>query len=831
MGRGTQVLRQFIWLLTFWLKKPLVWWVRINLAPSRTAETLQIDAGKAVVYILPTRSYVDAWVLEEAIRQAGLPLIRKSDELPKPGSAAALYLPAVMDRDKTLMRLFRELLDAPDPQIQLVPVSVFWGRDPGSETSVFRLLFSDAESPGYIRKGLIILANGRNVVVNFGQPAQLSELTSKDTDYERVARKLVRVFRVHFRRARIATLGPSLSRLNNTVRAVLANPEVRDTMSQIGKDEGRSRAEMQARVRTMVTELAADYSTTTLRVLAIILSWIWNRVYDGVEVHRISRCREAASQGGVLYMASHRSHMDYLLMSYVLYNEGLVPPHIAAGINLNFWPMGPILRRGGAFFLRRTFKGNPLYTAVFRAYLDVLVSRGYPISFYPEGGRSRTGRLLKPKTGMLAMLSESWLRNPDKPLTIIPVHLGYDKVMEVNSYFKELRGTRNKAKESIWELAKASRILSRKYGKAHVSFGEPLDLRTWIAQNHPDWLQQAEEDRANFSHGIGVLADTVMRRINEASVLGSGGLCALSLLTTPQRAIDENELIEQIDQFRELQRIAPYSEQLITVDEPATSLIAEYEPIAPLERAEHEWGDLLLAQGRSGVLMTYTRNSVAHLFAVPSLLANFFRSPRTRYREQLISDAADYYPFLENELHLRHPASKAAEVLSVQLDALISCGLVIESEGRLRAPSIDSPAYARLIRLANIVREALERYALSALLLDQQPRDMPIDRTLFEQTSRSMIERMAILTGRDAPEFFDKALLANFFDTLERVGLASCDAGPTVNDCHQIRIAPEISEMARGALKLVGPDISQVIVQLVRHVRSASREPSAPAAD
>ncbi len=821
------MLRQLIWLLTFWLKKPLLWWVRINLAPSRTAESLQIDPQKAVVYILPSRSYVDSWVLEDAIRRAGLPLIRKSDELPEPGRAGVLYLPAVMDRDKTLMSLFRTLLSDPNPEVQLVPVSVFWGRDPGSETSVFRLLFSDAESPGYIRKGLIILANGRNVVVNFGQPAQLSELTAQETDYDRLARKLVRVFRVHFRRARNATLGPSLSRLNNTVRAVLANPEVRETMNQIGKAEGRGRAEMQAQVRSMVTELAADYSTTTLRVLAIILTWIWNRVYDGVEVHRISRCREAASQGGVLYMASHRSHMDYLLMSYVLYTEGLVPPHIAAGINLNFWPMGPILRRGGAFFLRRTFKGNPLYTAVFRAYLDVLVSRGYPISFYPEGGRSRTGRLLKPKTGMLAMLSESWLRNPEKPLTIIPVHLGYDKVMEVNSYFKELRGSRSKAKESIWELAKASRILSRKYGKAHVSFGEPMDLRTWISENHPDWLNQGEEDREGFADGVGTLADTVMRRINEASVLGSGGLCALSLLTTPQRAIDESELIEQIDQFRQLQKVAPYSDQLIIVDEPAASLIAEYEPIAPLDRASHEWGDLLLAQGRSGVLMTYTRNSVAHLFAVPSLLANFFRGPRLREREQLLRDAADYYPFLQNEMHLRYLAADAAPVLSEQLDALIKCGLVIDSPDGLRAPSIDSPAYARLIRLANIVREALERYALSALLLDQQPRDIPLDRTLFEQTSRSMIERMAILTGRDAPEFFDKALLANFFDTLERVGLASCDVGASVNDCHQIRIAPEISEMARGALKLVGPDISQVIVQLVRHVRGAAGEPPA----
>lgn len=822
------MLRRIIWVLTFWLRKPLLAWVRMNITPSRTADTLGIDPARPVVYVLPTRSYVDSWVLEAALQQSGLPVMRQRNALPGPGEHAVLYLPAVMDRDKTLMELFREVHSRDEVDLQLVPVSVFWGRDPGSETSVFRLLFSDAETPGFLRKGLIILANGRNIVVNFGRPAQMRDLAPPGDDYERVARKLVRVFRVHYRRTRIATLGPSLSRHGQTVRAVQAHPEVREVMQRIGRSEGKTAAEMRAQVRSMVTELAADYSTTTLRVLEIVLGWIWNRVYDGVEVHRVERVREAASRGGVLYMASHRSHMDYLLQSYVLYKEGLVPPHIAAGVNLNFWPMGPILRRGGAFFLRRSFKGNPLYSAVFRAYLDELVGRGVPISFYPEGGRSRTGRLLKPKTGMLAMLGESWLRNPDKPLTIIPVYLGYDKVMEVNSYFKELRGTHGKSKESIWELAKASRILSRKYGKAHVSFGEPLDVGSWIARHHPGWQSQGEGERAGFADGIGTLADTVMRRINDAAVLGSGGLCALSLLTTPQRAIGEDELVKQIAYFKQLQATAPYSAQLIIVAQEPAAMIAEYEPIAPMARAAHAWGDLLLAQDRAGVLMTYTRNSVAHVFAVPSLLANFFRSPRPRDRDQVLEEAARYYPFLQSELHLRYQSEDLPGALATQLDALLHCGLIVETEEGLMPPPFDTSAYAALIRLANIVREALERYALSALLLARQPLERPLERDAFETISRSMIERMAILTGRDAPEFFDKALLANFFDTLEMVGMAHCDGKAEAGDCARIRIDPQLDAWARSTLKLVGPDISQVIVQLVH---GAPVSPAAAAAD
>ncbi len=102
--------------------------------------------------------------------------------------------------------------------------------------------------------------------------------------------------------------------------------------------------------------------------------------------------------------------MDYLLLSYVLYHQGLVPPHIAAGINLNFWPAGPIFRRLGAFFIRRTFKGNKLYSTVFREYLGELFSRGYSVEYFVEGGRSRTGRLLDPKTGTLSMTIQAMLR-------------------------------------------------------------------------------------------------------------------------------------------------------------------------------------------------------------------------------------------------------------------------------------------------------------------------------------------------------------------------------------------------------------------------------------
>lgn len=141
--------------------------------------------------------------------------------------------------------------------------------------------------------------------------------------------------------------------------------------------------------------------------------------------------------------------MDYLLLTYVIYHEGMVTPHIAAGINLNFWPVGKMFRRGGAFFLRRSFAGNKLYTAVFREYLELLFNKGYSVKYYPEGGRSRTGRLIPPKTGMLAMTIQAMLKGVNRPVSIVPVYIGYENVMEVKSYLNELKGSKKKKSQTF----------------------------------------------------------------------------------------------------------------------------------------------------------------------------------------------------------------------------------------------------------------------------------------------------------------------------------------------------------------------------------------------
>ncbi|WP_205895151.1 1-acyl-sn-glycerol-3-phosphate acyltransferase, partial [Metapseudomonas otitidis] len=197
----------------------------------------------------------------------------------------------------------------------------------------------------------------------------------------------------------------------------------------------------------------SDFAYTAIRFLEVVLSWFWNKLYEGIKVNHIEGVQDIAQGHEVIYVPCHRSHIDYLLLSYLLFRNGLTPPHIAAGINLNMPVIGGLLRRGGAFFMRRTFKGNPLYTSVFNEYLHTLFSRGFPVEYFVEGGRSRTGRMLHPKTGMLAITLRSFLRSSRLPIVFVPVYIGYERVLEGRTYLGELRGA-SKKKESIFDIFK-----------------------------------------------------------------------------------------------------------------------------------------------------------------------------------------------------------------------------------------------------------------------------------------------------------------------------------------------------------------------------------------
>lgn len=811
----------FYW-IAWWLFQPLNRWIRYRTTPGDLAQRLQLDPGKPLVYVLAARSWGDLFMLDRICRDAGLPRPgRTGSSLPSAQQAGALYLPALLEtriRDTALSQVVQRAAADPGFDCQVVPVSVFWGRDPGQETSLWKLLFSDSVQAGMVRKLIIMMVNGRNVYANFGLPLQFRDFVASQKTPEFAIRKLGRLLHIYFLHARTAALGPTLQNRDVVIRQLLATPRVQEAVATEARRGGISQEQSAAKARRYAEEVAANYSSTTVRFLERILQLVWNRVFRGVQVYGLERVRAWAPGHETIYLPSHRSHADYLLLSYVLYQAGLVPPHIAAGVNLNFWPVGGILRRAGAFYMRRSFGTDRLYAAVFRAYVDSLISRGYSISFYPEGGRSRTGRLLAPKVGLLGMVVESALRQTTRKVAIVPVYVGYDKVWELNSYFKELRGAR-KQKESASELLKAGKLLTKSYGHVHLNFGEPILLQDYADKHLPGWraslrAQGSEpETPAGWREFVTRLALANHRRINAAAIASPVSITAVAILASPQRAVSKVEFAEQLGQLVALLEGRPYSDTLQIPESSPQAILDWAAPIARIATVPHPWGDLLAVADRDAVLLTYARNNIQHLFAVPSLIANLFRTRGVLSEEAVITGWRALYPFLRTEFFLRWEPAEAEMVARDCLDVMLQLGLLQRvGDGRLSRPDVTSTAFSTFSMLGRVMGETLERYCMTTLLLAQERQtQQAMLRERFEEDCRRLAERMALLTGRHSPEFFDKTLFRGYLNTLIDVGIV------TENGDRRLAVDPRIEKIAERSLELLSDEARQTLLQLLAH--------------
>ncbi|MGO3396127.1 MAG: glycerol-3-phosphate 1-O-acyltransferase PlsB, partial [Serratia proteamaculans] len=411
-------------------------------------------------------------------------------------------------------------------------------------------------------------------------------------------------------------------------------------------------------------------------------------------------------------------------------------------------------------------------------------------------------RLLEPKTGTLSMTIQAMLRGGTRPITLVPIYIGYEHVMEVGTYAKELRGA-TKEKESLLQMLRGLRKL-RNLGQGYVNFGDPLPLTTYLNQNVPQWresIDPIESQRPSWlTPTVNDLAAKIMVRINNAAAANAMNLCSTALLASRQRSLTREQLLEQLECYLQLMRNVPYASDVTVPTQTPDELLDHALNMNKFEVEKDNIGDIIILPREQAVLMTYYRNNIHHLLVLPSLIATIVMHHRRVSRAELLRQIGLIYPMLKAELFLHNDKEQLPEVLRPLIDEMIRQQLICDKGDDL----VLNPARIRPLQLlAAGVRETLQRYAITMSILSANP---SINRGALEKESRIMAQRLSVLHGINAPEFFDKAVFSTLVATLREEGYIN-DIGDAVRE-HTMEVYNMLSDLITPEIKLTIESVS-----------------------
>ena len=762
------------------LRRLLYLIVRTQVTPEQI-DLPRVDSRNPLCYVLQDRHLSSLLVLEAEAQRLGLPsaLARMGREFPVRARAVFSVIlnpnplsARTAEPSATLSQMIAALLQDPSLDAQLMPVTILWGRSPGMQDSFVKALFADAwASVGPLRQLLIILLHGRQTRVSFGESISLRRLIDEETDEATAARKANRFLRFHFRRMREAAIGPDLSHRRNLIHTMVTSDVLQEAIAEESKRLDETLAAATNRARGFAWEIASDFSYPVVRAGELLLKRLWDRLYDRVEVHHGDVLAKAAPGKALVYLPNHRSHIDYLLLSYLVHAQGLVPPHIAAGANLNLPIVGPLLRRGGAFFLRRSFKGEPLYAAVFREYLHTMLSKGFPIEYFIEGGRSRSGRTLAPKVGLLGMTVESFMREHSRPLLLVPVNISYEKLLEGRGLVAELEG-QPKQRESLRTLVLAARDLRHEYGSVYVNFGQPLAMDHFLNEEAPGWQSlHGQEQRETARRVTLPLAREMAQRINATLVNNPINLFAMAIVPSPRHALDERALTQQIEWLKTIALRVPYSPDAVLTAMAPAAVIAHALRLGYAMRVSHPLGDVIKVPDPQVATLNYIGNNVLHSFALPALVASVLVGTREATLDRVAEFAEGALPFLRAELTLHHSSEQAvAEAKRIVL-LFVEIGLArVGPDDAIRAADRYSSENSGLELLARSLRHLLRRNYLTIALLTRVGSGT-LQRKRLEELMQMLTQRLSLLFEFAPPDFYERSTFASYIDSLLETGL------------------------------------------------------------
>lgn len=426
-----------------------------------------------------------------------------------------------------------------------VPLRVAWlppeRQGKRSVTLVDLLKFGDPRDPDPIRQYLTLSRNPDKCRIVVGLSASSEELL--EAHKQSVEIRTPGEFVVHrawlaLERAERKLRGNRYKVPKFVAEDLTGSQEFLDTLAKVAENEGRSFESARRRARRYIAEIAASHSPLVIDLIANAIHWLYRQGYGAIHYNdqEIRRLYELGQEHPLVFLPSHKSQLDRLVLQYLLWENDLPPNHTAGGINLNFFPVGQLIRRTGVFFIRRSFKDNDLYKHVLTSYIDYLVEKRFPLEWYLEGGRSRSGKLLPPRFGMLTYVVDAHARGKADDVFLIPTSIAYDQIFDVGSYAAEQRGT-DKQSESFGWLIDSIRTLRRRYGDIYIRFGRPISMKAEL-------LSDASPDTRSLN--VQKLAFKVLRGVNKVTPITPTSVVAIALLANEERAMTVEEIREEL---------------------------------------------------------------------------------------------------------------------------------------------------------------------------------------------------------------------------------------------------------------------------------------------
>ncbi len=625
----------------------------------------------------------------------------------------------------------QEQLDFP---IFLVPQMVIYERTPSRESKgLLQLFFGDVENPGKLRKLGLCFLKSKRAVVEVAEPVDLQEALAAaphDGRLREAAQGVRRelISRIDLKR-RVIT-GPVIKSREEVMELTLTDPGLTRAMERMAETEKKKLYKIKKDAQDFFWEISADWNQFCVSGMINVVTWISKHLFDGIafDAEGLERVKEAGQRGSLIFVPCHKSHLDYLILNNLIYQHNMHPPRIAAGKNLSFWPLGPIFRGSGAFFIRRRFLGGKLYAEVLYTYIKTLIRTGYNLEFFIEGGRSRTGKLVLPKLGLLHMILRAYEEKAAPDLLFVPTFIGYDQVPEEKSYLKELEG-RAKETESMGQLVKARKFLRKRYGRAYIQFSEPISLNEFQSREGKETpgSSQLRNQAQNLAYHI-------IQAINDISVVTPFSLVCAALLTYPRKGVYRRELLQIIQVLHDYLQTRGVSqaeslENLIPAVEDTLALCESRKLVTPIEKEEGLTDELGLGgysiDEAKRPLLDYYKNNIIHFFLPASLvsLAILACQGFEFDRRQIIADFDFLQDFFKNDFIFANADSETQvnEILAY----FGSRGVVINLDPQAATYTLSASGLKELVYFANLLYNYLESYWIvfrSIKYLQKKPR-------------------------------------------------------------------------------------------------------------